>query len=202
MGGMLKGALYGLAQGGIGGAIGGAITGAASPKTIAGYQDRMDTAQWEKTHDSEVDEANEILRMQNIGEDNRRANRALGIQEESNRINQGFRRDAQTETARQHRATVARDNLVQFERMHPGEPYPYYITEFYPAYLGKTAPKKPGPAPRAFVKTEMGEDGIEYGMTPEGQWEPMETAEGEPFRRGFKPERGADRIPAPQSRAA
>lgn len=190
------GALRGAANGGAG-MLGGAITGgiAAGANPNAYHKLKYNTftlPQWREKYEDEAAQAKtqqgleeSQSRVANTQSDNDLAERRLAATEAAQKTNEGYRRDTLTETQLQHRTANAQQAKNEHDQRHPGELYPPNVTDQMPWLKGEKAPVAPQrqTQQKAYVKTEMGSDGVEYGLTPDGQWEPTKTTEGAPFKR-------------------
>ena len=187
--GRLLAALKGI---GYSGNLAGGIVGAFSPQTIRDYEwrNRDIPEALERAQIEQGEQARQLSaggRMADLtgmnpwtGEPTEAAQERTARREDT----QSYRRmvDQDRDAARQNQAiAMAIRAQAEWDARHPGEPYPEHVTRALPNLVGERAPKSVKPQ-KAYVQTKTGPDGVEYGLTAEGQWEPMATREGQPFK--------------------
>jgi hypothetical protein len=205
-----KSAWHRFADAGVGFLVGGpvgAIAGAIDPDLIHNYRHNVGLNQLAREADQEMQGQSherqgqsqygtltgEVYGTQEPTEQARvrdQAQQSLNMQRESQGDYRAERLRQQGETAAQKRIslreTAAKTAVELARRMRR----PVDANAVKGTSLESFAGAVPPPAStRTYTKTEMGADGIEYGLTPDGQWEATQTAGGEPFRRYVKPER-------------
>lgn len=180
------------------GGPGGAILGAISPRMVdrTEYEQRtlpQYNEQWKMQQgamDAGIENRARMGGMTGIdpetGQPTETARHRMAIEKETAERNRAVNEDRDL-TRRNSEVAMAIRAQAEWDLRHPGELYPEHVTRALPNLAGERAPKVL--PKKAFVTTKMGEDGVEYGLTPEGQWEPTATVGGALFKPGYKPER-------------